>query len=813
MPLRERVFNLIFETEESGSTGQVAKDTPPPRHEHSSESIIRSPPSSLAINSPPEGNADRADKSPGRKALFTAPLRRPVDPARPGPSRTNPCDPEFAWLDDDRTFDLIRKIQPGGLRIETGDTPGSQKPFPAPATRPESGEWSHLTSAADRVHYPVFAIDRARTVIAWNTAMETLTGISRKDMIGKGGHAYAIPFFGSGRPMLVDRAIIPPEIAMILEPVSSLWHGEVFVAGPHEAEIGDRTVFLRERAARIYDKEGRVIAAVESVGVTGPGCASGHPPEPVVCQAGEGLSRAIGKMNEIQDEILRNYAELARSRSQELNPETALSGETLLSDLIANACEGIFAYDTGLRCILWNRFMEELTGIPAGEVLGKPAAETFPVIRFSGGDNLSGRALAGETVESPDISLLSPRTGQQVWVRVAYSPLIDPWGRISGVIGIAHDTTSRKVMEYALQATIVQLTESELKYRNVFYAKNEPVFIVSAGSRTILDLNDAAERLYGWTRDEMLGTLFDNLAAGLEPGGHAPDHKLPGFRTECHRKKDGTVFSVDIASSPADVRGKSVEILFVRDTSGARQSAESLRFAIERLNLMIGITRHDVLNNLTVVMGYNTLVRQYTADSQVLGMLDKQEKVLASLQNMIEFTKEYDTIGVGSPAWQEVRKVASMAYGRFINTVAFSCQTGGLEIYADPMFDKVLYNLFDNAFRYGDGISRISIFCRREGSDLVLVFEDDGTGIPPQDKERIFNRGFGKHTGLGLFLSREILAVTRIGICETGEYRRGARFELRIPDGSFRFPGPGGPPEISLAVGCGTGSPDVSVRE
>ena len=55
------------------------------------------------------------------------------------------------------------------------------------------------------------------------------------------------------------------------------------------------------------------------------------------------------------------------------------------------------------------------------------------------------------------------------------------------------------------------------------------------------------------------------------------------------------------------------------------------------------------------------------------------------------------------------------------------------------------------------------------------------------DKETIFERGFGKNTGLGLFLSREILSITNITIKESGEFQHGARFEMFVPKGVYRL--------------------------
>jgi signal transduction histidine kinase len=101
------------------------------------------------------------------------------------------------------------------------------------------------------------------------------------------------------------------------------------------------------------------------------------------------------------------------------------------------------------------------------------------------------------------------------------------------------------------------------------------------------------------------------------------------------------------------------------------------------------------------------------------------------------------------------------------------------------MIEKVLYNLVDNSIRHGDGVTMLSLSHRLEGDALVIEYTDDGVGVPPADKERIFERGFGSNTGLGLFLTREILAITNIEIRETGV--KGVRFEIRVPQGRYRI--------------------------
>ena len=68
-----------------------------------------------------------------------------------------------------------------------------------------------------------------------------------------------------------------------------------------------------------------------------------------------------------------------------------------------------------------------------------------------------------------------------------------------------------------------------------------------------------------------------------------------------------------------------------------------------------------------------------------------------------------------------------------------------------------------------------------------VALEDDGVGIPAADKDHVFEKGFGRHTGLGTFLSQEILAITGITIVENGVPGKGARFEMTVPRGMWRL--------------------------
>jgi signal transduction histidine kinase len=104
------------------------------------------------------------------------------------------------------------------------------------------------------------------------------------------------------------------------------------------------------------------------------------------------------------------------------------------------------------------------------------------------------------------------------------------------------------------------------------------------------------------------------------------------------------------------------------------------------------------------------------------------------------------------------------------------------------MLSTVFSNLMDNTVRHGESATRVRVRYRpEEDGDLTLIWEDDGAGVPVEEKERIFHRGVGKNTGFGLFLIREILGITGIGITETGEPGKGARFEMRVPRGAWQI--------------------------
>jgi signal transduction histidine kinase len=225
-----------------------------------------------------------------------------------------------------------------------------------------------------------------------------------------------------------------------------------------------------------------------------------------------------------------------------------------------------------------------------------------------------------------------------------------------------------------------------------------------------------------------------------------------------------------------------------QDITEQKRAEDALTIACQKMNLLSSITRHDILNQLTVLSGYLALSEEFATDEKLLNFIKKEATATDRINQLITFTKHYQDIGVQAPQWQDVHDtIASAASLLDMSLVNIQILFDNIEIYADPLLSKVFYNLLENSVRHGDHTSSIQFQIRETDEALTIICEDNGGGIDQETKKHLFKRGYGKNTGYGLFLIREILAITGILIEETGESGKGARFEIKVPMGVYRF--------------------------
>lgn len=220
-----------------------------------------------------------------------------------------------------------------------------------------------------------------------------------------------------------------------------------------------------------------------------------------------------------------------------------------------------------------------------------------------------------------------------------------------------------------------------------------------------------------------------------------------------------------------------------------RKRAElALRIANKKLNLLSNITRHDILNQITGLLTYEDLLEEVVTTEKGRRFLDIIKDATHTIEMEISFTRDYQDLGINNPTWQQISMVAGSVIGfSHPEPLDIRIETGDIEVLAEPMFDKVFLNLFENSVRHGGHVSEIHVSFQEDSDKRgIIIVEDNGVGVLPENKDKIFDRGFGSHTGYGMFLAKEILDITGITIRETGEYGKGARFEMIVPEGKWR---------------------------
>ena len=205
--------------------------------------------------------------------------------------------------------------------------------------------------------------------------------------------------------------------------------------------------------------------------------------------------------------------------------------------------------------------------------------------------------------------------------------------------------------------------------------------------------------------------------------------------------------------------------------------------------LLFSITRRDILDQLLVIVSYLERAQLKATREEMQIFLDKTIESIESIRKQMVFGKSLQDLGDISPTWQPVQKLWYDAIRLLpVHKISISMEIKDIELYADTLLSRVFYNLMINSLQHGGHqLTKIRLYTRISGESVILVYEDDGVGIPLHKKEKIFEFGYGKGAGLGLFLIREILGNTGITITETGEPGKGARFEILIPKGKFRL--------------------------
>jgi len=599
-----------------------------------------------------------------------------------------------------------------------------------------------LRSLIDNTEEAISMLDEEGRVIEWNQSSERISGISKDDALGM-----------------------------------YMWDLIFRMAPPHHQNIEHRD---------------RIEQAIRSSLSTGEPAFSG----PRIFTATRPDGAKIITRQRIFPQITNQgyqFGSISHDITEETVAKEALrESEERFREMTERSSDLIVILDTNMIPIYVSPSAEEILGYKPEELIGKlPEFATSTIFCQNGPDllNTIQMTMNGVKVENKEIQACK-KDNTHIFVSFSVVPTVHG-GIIDGVQVSMCDITKAKQFETALR-------ESQERYR--LLADNVCDIIWTADeSMHFTYVSPSVTPFLGITQKEALSEPFDTFVThesyqelqqykrqwieSIQKGRQIPQNME--MNLEFRRKDGSTVWTEICMTMLYDTDTKFIGIVGVtRDISKRRQTEEALRIANRQLNLLSGITRHDILNKVSVIRSYLFLTEDLNTEPKISEYLQKIDSGTRKIESLIEFTGCYEDLGSTQPIWQNLDTILDHLH--FTKQIIPHITIQDYAVFADPMLEKVFENLLDNSIRHGGAVSTIRVSSCRDGDGLIVVWEDNGDGIAESEKEKIFERGFGKNTGLGMFLVREILSLTSITIAENGRPGEGARFEIRVPRHSYR---------------------------
>ncbi len=449
--------------------------------------------------------------------------------------------------------------------------------------------------------------------------------------------------------------------------------------------------------------------------------------------------------------------------------------------LIEKAGDAIFVFEEGSgRLVDANQKALDMVNRDLSELTGLYESDIHPVDEPCAGQILHMGRTEAEVFED----LLIDREGTRIPVIASTKNIRIGPCRLR--IGIYHNISDLRAIQETLKETSSGLDR--------FFTTSPDLFCILDTEGKILHLNPAGIYLLGG--GPAAGSLLELIDPDDRPTTSTVIRQIGrGGRAVSFENRvrypDGTCRWLEWR---AFMSGRKQIYAVARDRTEQRQVELALAEAGKKLNLLGDLTRHDIRSKLVLLTGYLDLFRNHPAEPYFSMYAEKIRETVSVITAQIEFTKVYRNLGYATPGWYSMKSLFCKACEDLhVPWDTVHDETNGWEIFADPLVERVVYTLVDNVLKHAATFTALWCRCQETAEGLLIVFEDNGIGIPQDDKERIFERGLGTGSlSYNLYLSREILSITGIAIRETGQAGKGARFELFVPRGGFRTARPSG---------------------
>ncbi|MBN2244866.1 MAG: PAS domain S-box protein, partial [Candidatus Aminicenantes bacterium] len=384
--------------------------------------------------------------------------------------------------------------------------------------------------------------------------------------------------------------------------------------------------------------------------------------------------------------------------------------EAYLRTLISTILDLVWLKDKDGRFLTCNKNFMKLFAAKENEILGKTDYDFVDkeiADSFRKNDNLAietGRPVVNEEwVTYAD-------DGHRAYLETIKTPMTDSDGNLIGVLGIGRDITSRKEMEDNIRNTSAELKKFSRDLSVII--DNAPAMIwYKDTDNNIIRVNPKAAEITGLSVEEIEGKNTRDLFPSYAEKYYNDDlevikSKKPKFGIiEQMITAAGENLWVSTDKIPLkDEKGEVYGLLaFVTDITGQKKTQDALKEVNKKLNLLSSITRHDILNQITGAAGYLEIIgmnNEIPKGSKTEEHIEKISEAVGTIEKQINFTGYYKDLGDQEPRWFDAGRTIDRAGEDLdFNRVELKNNVSDIEIFADPLFEKVIYNLIDNALK------------------------------------------------------------------------------------------------------------------
>jgi PAS domain S-box-containing protein len=497
------------------------------------------------------------------------------------------------------------------------------------------------------------------------------------------------------------------------------------------------------------------------------------------------------------EDILRFYAFDITTKKQA--EEALAEREEHMSLFIEHSPVALAMFDREMRYLAVSKRWVSDFKLDGGSIIGRSHYEVFPEIPQRWKD-IHQRCLAG-AVERCEEDPFIRADGRTDWIRWEVRPWRTTDGSIGGLIIFSEDITETKRSQEALQKTNERLTH---------LVQASPMGITVLSPDGLVQLwNPAAERIYGWREDEMLGRPLPTIPPGKEQEHRSicqqvlNGHSFTGWEL-IRKRKDGSLIDISLSTAALkNEQGNVVGILGVMVDITDRKQMEHKAARLEELatlGQLLGGVAHELKNPLFVLAGRLQLVseklaaREYdTVGADFKRIEDAAQRMTAVAQRFLSFAQPHSMqraqCDVNVPLQKTVEFLSNELMKNHIQT-AVSLGQNLPPVWCDEReLHQVFTNLIMNAtYAMAKANSRgtLSISTALNGTTVEIRIRDDGPGVAPEHRSKLFDPFFttkphDEGTGLGLWIVKTSIINMRGTInCET-ETGKGATFIIGIP--------------------------------